>query len=245
MAVRAGTSDHSRSPALPRGGHTSVPSTCASNSSTCPSGQARQSARDEMRPAPFGPDRAARAQLVLDRPHGVPEVLLRPRPTRRIDAGLAAQASTASPESSANAGSPDAGRGRHRLDACVFAKACSGLVGLARPSSPAETASIPYGTSSSRISRNLPALWVAITTTDLRCQAESSPMATIRQSAADVHLQIGACGRRQLTSPPFSADRRASSRPSWRARADRELLLGERHLLRRALHLDDPGRRRS
>ena len=72
-------------------------------------------------------------------------------------------ASTVSPESSANAGSPDAVAAAAALMRAFSRKLVPVSSGSTRPSSAAETASIPYGTSNSRISCNLPVLWVAIT----------------------------------------------------------------------------------
>ena len=99
--------------------------------------------------------------------------------------GSPSRASTTSPESSANAGKPDAAAAARALISAFSAKLVPVSSGSARPSSPAATASIPYGMSSSRISRSLPGLCVAITSRPAiwRCApAGSSCSANVRAS---------------------------------------------------------------
>ena len=103
------------------------------------------------------------AELALDPLHGHGEILLRPRPARRIDARRAAQ------RIDHQAGIVGQ---RRQLRLCAAASAFSSALawklspvsaGSARPSSPPLTQSTVKGASSSAISRTLPGLWLAMT----------------------------------------------------------------------------------
>src|SRR3954468_6936462 len=173
--------------------------------------------------------------------------------------GSPSSASTASPESSANAGKPDAAAAARALMSAFSAKLVPVSSGSAKPSSPADTASIPYGMSSSRISRSLPGLWLAITSRPEigRC-APAALSVTVRDSITTGSPVKGFC-----PTPAASGycgpgcrggdTKKCRSHHRYLLQIDQlhhallgerqqveELLLGERSFLGRALHLDDP-----
>ena len=76
--------------------------------------------------------------------------------------GAQSSAATHRPESSESAGKPVACAAAWALMAAFSENMCPVSAGTGKPRSPAEVASIPKGASNSRISRNLPALWVAM-----------------------------------------------------------------------------------
>ena len=108
---RAGTSDRSRSP----GRRAAARPACRRPRPRTP----RRGRRARRRTAPRRNARARCSGVLaprshqhgLDLVHREAEILVRPGPARRVDAGLAVERIDARPESSANAGSPDALRG--------------------------------------------------------------------------------------------------------------------------------------
>src|ERR1700723_4288150 len=131
--------------------------------------------------------------------------------------GAPSSASTTRPESSAKAGSLAAVAAATALSFAFAANVSPVSSGSPRPSSLAEIAVTPCGDSNSRISANLPGLWVAIT---------SWPLIRRGMSLILPHrhlLQVHKLGDALL--------RQGHQR--------QELILRERRLLRRALHLDD------
>ena len=97
--------------------------------------------------------RAGRLEAVLDALHGGGEILVRPGPARRIDAGIAAQridAEAGIVGERRQAGGD--GRG-DRLERGVVLEGRAGLLRLGRPSAPAVTTSRPSGRDQRRRSR--------------------------------------------------------------------------------------------
>src|SRR6201993_760449 len=129
--------------------------------------------------------------------------------------GAPSSASTTIPESSAKAGSCAARAAAAALIRALAWKVSPVSSGSARPSSPAEIASTPWGAKSSRISASLPGLWVAITRRPVmwRCMV---------------------LGDRQL----LQVDQPGHALARKRHQAE-EFLLREWGLLCRALHFDD------
>src|SRR5262245_53318172 len=139
--------------------------------------------------------------------------------------GWPPSASTARPESSENAGNDVAAAAASALMRALAANVEPGSSGSARPSSPAETASTPYGASRSRISRSLPGLWVAITSRPSirRCMLVLLSHSSLRSG---VGAGCGVSGYRQflqIAEPTDSLFRQGHQRE--------ELLLGKRRLL--------------
>src|SRR6476620_7532571 len=173
--------------------------------------------------------------------------------------GSPSRASTTSPESSANAGKPDAAAAARALISAFSAKLVPVSSGSARPSSPADTATIPYGMSSSRISRSLPGLWVAITSRPEigRC-APAGLSVTVRDSITTgppVQRLLPHSRSKWLLRTRLARGRHKKCRSHHRyllqidqlhhallgeRQQVEELLLGERNFLGCALHLDDP-----
>src|SRR3984885_1345993 len=161
--------------------------------------------------------------------------------------GAPSSASTTSPESSANAGS-FAARAAAIALICALARKLSPVSsGSLRPSSPADTASTPCGASSSRISASLPGLWVAITS-----------LPVIRRGWVMDNLSFVMAGHNSLPSQTTWTRRRPGMTAFYESRHGhflqvhqprhafarqchqrQELVLRERGLFRRALHLDD------
>ena len=114
----------------PRGGQTTTPSTLASKSSTCPSGQERQSAAVKCARRCSG-DLAPRSiSSVLNLVHGEAEILGLARPARRVNAGLAVKRID---NEAGVVGKRRLARGARRgqrLDARIGGKCCSRLVRL-------------------------------------------------------------------------------------------------------------------
>src|SRR5579862_8770469 len=135
--------------------------------------------------------------------------------------GAPSSAATANPESSASAGRRAAVAAACALSAALAANVSPVSSGSGRPSSAADTTSTPNGSTSSRISRTLPGLWLAITS------------------------RVPRASRRVLTGPLASRDGRALQRDQLadadarQAQQLEELRLGERHGLGGALDLDD------
>ena len=146
--------------------------------------------------------------------------------------GAPPSASTASPESSANAGRPDAVAAAARLDARVGAKARAGLLRLGKAKLARRHGLDAVGRQQlAHFARACPGC-------GSRSRAgrdATRAMRPARPASARSHhrhlLQIDAAW-----PTPFCARAPAGVE---------ELLLGERHLLGRALHLDDAARRRS
>src|SRR5262249_22081623 len=142
--------------------------------------------------------------------------------------GSPPSASTVSPESSANAGKPEAVAAAHALIRAFSLKVVPSSTGSGSPSSPADTASIPNGIRSSRISLSLPGLCVAITRRPAtrRCAA---PFELMIHDASDTRSH-----HRQF----LQIDELHHALLRKREQIE-ELLLRERNLLGRSLYLHD------
>src|SRR5262245_27018055 len=130
--------------------------------------------------------------------------------------GAPSSASTTRPESSAKAGNCAAFAAAIALIAALARNVLPVSSGSSRPRSPAETASTPCGASNSRISANLPGLWVAMTSLPVICRCmENSGDRDLLQLDQPRHALLGETHQRQ------------------------ELAFRKRRLLRGALYLDD------
>src|SRR5262245_60856157 len=130
--------------------------------------------------------------------------------------GAPSSASTARPESSAKAATCAAFAAAIALIAALARKLAPVSSGSSRRRSPADTASTPWGASSSRISASLPGLWVAMMSLPVlwRCMLGSGHR-DLLQVDESRHALLGQRHQRE------------------------ELGFRERRLLRSALHLDD------
>src|SRR5579862_3689837 len=137
--------------------------------------------------------------------------------------GAPSSAATANPESSASAGRRAAVAAACALSAALAANVSPVSSGSGRPSSAADTTSTPNGCTSSRISRTLPGLWLAITSRAPRSSRRASAFTGGLSSADRLALQ-----RDQLLD--------AESRQTQQLE---KLRLGERHGFGGALDLDD------
>ena len=159
---RAGTSDRSRSRCVPRGGQTSVPWTRPRTVLDCPSGKASTAPRRNARARCSGVVAPRVCSFSSTRRHGGGEILVRPGPARREDAGRAAQRIDRKPESRR----APAGRRRARrrgLERRVLREGVPVSSGSARPSSPAETTATPRGRRAARDLAELAGIVVATT----------------------------------------------------------------------------------
>src|SRR5260221_4580650 len=94
--------------------------------------------------------------------------------------GSPPSAGTTSPESSASAGNRAPQAAACALSAAFASKVAPVSSGSGRPSAPTDSAEMPKGRMSSAISRNLPGLWVAITSLPMtaRCIAPAGAVAS-------------------------------------------------------------------
>ena len=162
-ARRAGTSDRSQSPCrraaatrscrrrgprIPRRGRPARRRTARRRSAPCAAAASSRRAR------------AAFASTI-----SMARRKFRSGPAQRAEwmPGSPPSASTTSPESSAKAGSPEALAAASALIRALARKVMPLSSGSARPISPADVASMPYGARRSRISASLPGLCVAMT----------------------------------------------------------------------------------
>ncbi len=198
---RAGTSDRSRNRRSP--GFHKVAEDPALEQFGVAIGPCEHQRRDEMRPPVL---RIAGVELGEDARHRARKVLVRPRPAGGEDARR--------PVEGIDAEARIVGEGRQ---ARAFAAACALIAafsenivpvssGSGRPSSPAETASMPKGARRSRISASLPLLWVAMTTLPVRRR-----LTRWRPSAGrrDARCRAGRAGAVRAAAPR----RRGPSRP--------------------------------
>src|SRR6185437_3141325 len=144
--------------------------------------------------------------------------------------GAPSSASTTRPESSAKAGSFAAWAAATALICALARKLSPVSSGSPRPSSPADTASIPCGARSSRISASLPGLWVAITSLPVirRCMADPTMIVLREKHAYDESRHRHFL---QIDQPRDTFFRECHQR--------KEFVLRKGRFLGGSLHLDD------
>ena len=173
---RAGTSDRSRS----RRCRAAATSRCHRRGPRPPRDdrRARQRTSAETKCALrlSGVVRAALLQQPFDPCHRRGEIFTLSGPARREIPGCAVERIDHQPGIVGERRQLCGLRGGDCLDAALARKVSPVSSGSPSPSSPAETASMPYGASSSRISASLPGLWVAITSLPVICGPVHAPI---------------------------------------------------------------------